>query len=447
MVQNIGKGRTIQGIVRQGFCIGCGICAALCPKNALTIVESQEKGTYLPRLDDSKCNRCGICLKICPGNEPNFTKLNLMVFDQKPKYSTVGTYFKCYSGYAADQNVRFKSTSGGLVSALAAFALEVGMADGVLTARASSLKPLRPQSIIARTKEDVLSSAGSKYCPVSVGSALDEIMKVKGRYITVGLPCHIQGIRKAQTLNKELKNRISLVFGLVCNHTPTFHATDFLLKKFKIPDGRIAKLDYRTNGWPGHLRIVMDDCSKYLISFSSSYYWGYVFQKFFWPRRCTVCNDKLCKLADILFMDAWLPEFSSDKTGVSMIVIRSEKGEAFISKAIEKGIVNLQPVSIEDVLRPQQISKIIRRAAVTRFAMKYPSEKSYANAQRSSPNQSISNILDAFHILFLSRFCKSSSKLTELIIECHVKLWDLACFAKRLLTKVLGRGFYSKQEA
>ena len=436
MVQGNERKSTIQIIVGQGLCIGCGICAALCPKTALTIVECEETGMYLPRLDSSKCIHCGICLRICPGNEPDFRKLSSMIFSQKPKCPTVGNYISCYSGYAVNRNTRFKSTSGGLISALAAFALEDGIADGVLVTRANSQNPLRPRSFIARSKEDVMSAMGSKYCPVSLDSALDEILETDGRYIIVGLPCHIQGIRKAQILNKKLKNRISLVFGLVCNHTPTFHATDFLLKKFNISDDRITKLDYRTNGWPGYMKIVIDDCAEHFIPFSSLYYWGYVFQKFFWPKRCMVCNDKLCQLADIIFMDAWLPEFSSDRTGSSLIIVRSKKGELFVSKAIEREIVKLQPISVENVLRSQQIFKINRRVAVTRFAMKYhPNEYCSSIAQSSSPNPSISNILDAFHLIYINTFCKSSSKLSQLIIECHAKLWDFACSAKRKLTK------------
>jgi len=437
MTESIKRESSIQGIVKQGLCIGCGTCAAICPKDALTILESPETSTYLPRLDSSKCNQCGFCLRVCPGIEADFGKMNLLVFGHKPIHSFAGNYMKCYSGYAADKNMRCKSTSGGLVSALAAFALKIGIADGVLTTCASTQKPLRPQSFIARTEEEVISAAGSKYCPVSANSALDGIMRQEGRYVVIGLPCHIQGLRKAQGISKELRNNISLVFGLVCNHSPTFQATDFLLKKYKIPNDKIVRLDYRSKGWPGFLKIVLDDGSEKLIPFSSLYYWGYVFQRFFWPKRCIVCNDKLCQFADIVFMDAWLPEFSQHRTGFSLIVVRSKKGEDFISKAVEKEVVKLQPMSIEAVLKSQQLLKVIGRVAVTRIAMKYPSGEQYASgAGRLLPTPSISNLLDAFHLLFINRFCSNSSKLSRLVIECHVKLWSFALSAKRMVTKL-----------
>jgi coenzyme F420 hydrogenase subunit beta len=439
MVNSLKKETTIQRIVEQGLCIGCGTCTALCPKEALTIVESRDTGTYVPKLDHLKCNKCGLCLKICPGNEPNFDELNVIAFNRKVRNHVAGSYLKCYSGYATDQNLRYKSTSGGLVSAMAIFALEDGIADGVLTNRATSEKPLRPKSFIARTKEEIVSALGSKYCPVSANSAIDEILRKQGRYIAIGLPCHIQGQRKAQAINQELKKRIHLVFGLVCNHTPTFHATNFLLKKFKIPIANVAKIDYRSRGWPSGMRILMDDYSEHFIPFSSSYYWGYVFQKFFWPKRCIVCNDKLCQLADIIFMDAWLPKFSSDKKGSSLIVIRSKKGEEFVQKAINEGVVKLEPIPIGDVLRSQHISMAIRSVAARRVAMKYRSGESYIHnllPQIPELTPSFLDLLDAYHLIFINKLCSNNSKLLQLIIEFHVRLWDFARSVKEKMIKM-----------
>lgn len=425
------KTGTIQEIVLQGFCIGCGTCAALCPNDALRIVECPETGTYIPQLDAVACTKCGLCLKVCPGIETDFGKKNSVVSDQTDQLPFMGGYLHCYSGYAADRNTRCASASGGLVSALSAYALKTGFADGVLATRANSRKPLRPQSFIARTSNEVFSSSGSKYCPVPVNSSLSEILKDDGHYIVIGLPCQIQGLRKAQALNRELKTRISLVFGLVCNHTPSFHATDFLLRRHKIPIGRMAKLDYRSSGWPGYMKIVTTDHSECFIPFNSSYYWGYVFQKFFWPKRCLVCNDKLCQLADIIFMDAWLPEFSSNKTGYSLVVARSPKGDALISQAVKEGIVNLKRIPIEDVLRSQQMHKVIRRAVITRFALKYPPiTTNPSTAQVHAPTPSILNLIDAFHLLSINTLFKKPSKISRIIIETHVRLWNIALSIK-----------------
>ena len=152
-----------------------------------------------------------------------------------------------------------------------------------------------------------------------------------------------------------------------------------------------------------------------------------------------VCNDKLCQLADIIFMDAWLPKFSSDKKGSSLIVIRSKKGEEFVQKAINEGVVKLEPISIEDVLRSQHIPLAIRSVAARRVAMKYRSGESYIpNLLPQSPEltPSFLDLLDAYHLIFINKLCSNNSKLLQLIIEFHVRLWDFARSIKEKMIKM-----------
>jgi coenzyme F420 hydrogenase subunit beta len=76
-------------------------------------------------------------------------------------------------------------------------------------------KPLEPEPFIARTKEEIYEARGSKYCPVPCKPCNEEILKApEGQmFAVVGLPCHIHGIRKAEQINKKLKERIVLLFG------------------------------------------------------------------------------------------------------------------------------------------------------------------------------------------------------------------------------------------
>jgi len=428
------EGKTIQEVVKQGLCTGCGTCVAICPKNALTVMECSETGTYLPRLDDNKCNQCGICLGVCPGAEVNFRELNLLAFDKKLENALAGNYLNCYSGYALDRKLRYKSASGGLVTALSTFALETGAVDGVLVTRMSCETPSKPQPFVARTKEEVMSAVGSKYCPVSANVALKEILGKEGRYIVVGLPCHIQGLRKAQVLNKKLRKRVSYCFGLVCNHTPSFHATRYLLRKFKIPEEKIAQLDYRGKGWPSGMKIILDDGSEAFIPYRSPYYWGIVFQRFFWPRRCMVCDDKLCQLADIIFMDAWLPEFSSDKMGTSLVIARSKRGEALITKAMKHKVLELQAISIKSVMKSQGMVTTMRKVAARKSISQLPF-KSVFPFYKSAPKPTFSDLLDAFHLIFTNILCQNTSKFSQLFIEYHIAFWNLARSIKRMLRK------------
>ena len=53
-------------------CCGCTACYAICPKEAIAMVEDEEGFEY-PKIDGSKCIRCYMCLNVCPFKA---TKLN-----------------------------------------------------------------------------------------------------------------------------------------------------------------------------------------------------------------------------------------------------------------------------------------------------------------------------------------------------------------------------------
>ena len=46
-------------------CCGCTACYAICPKDAISMVEDEEGFDY-PEVDEGKCVRCYQCVKVCP---------------------------------------------------------------------------------------------------------------------------------------------------------------------------------------------------------------------------------------------------------------------------------------------------------------------------------------------------------------------------------------------
>jgi coenzyme F420 hydrogenase subunit beta len=188
---------------------------------------NEKKGIYVPKLDEEKCNNCGLCYKVCPGHSVDFKNLNLEVFGKESEDILIGNYLNCYIGHATDYDIRYNSASGGLITQLLIFALEEGIIDGALVTRMKKDNPLEPEPFIARTKGEIIEASKSKYCPVPANIALKEILASKEgeKFAVVGLSCHIQGIRKAEQINKKLKERIVLHLVLFCNHGVNFIGT------------------------------------------------------------------------------------------------------------------------------------------------------------------------------------------------------------------------------
>lgn len=347
------SGNTIESVVRAGLCTGCGTCVGVCPRDALEMVIDHCKGIYTPRLDQQECDDCGLCFDVCPGHADDFKKLNLEIFGKEPDDVLLGNYLNCYIGHATDYDIRYNSASGGLVTALLIFALEEGLIDGALVTRMRDDRPLEPEPFIARTRAEIVSASKSKYCPVPANIALKEILKAKDgeRFAVVGLPCHIQGIRKAEMANRRLRERISLHLGLFCAHTGTFLQTDFILQKHCVDRERVIQLDYRGSGWPGRMTIDAKDGTQRCVPYRKYAIWyaGW----FFIPQRCTFCSDALAELADISFGDAWLREFAHDEVGQSIVVSRNEKAEQLLRDVVGKGRANVRKTNARKVAQSQ----------------------------------------------------------------------------------------------
>jgi len=342
---------TIAQVVKDELCTGCGTCVALCPGEAIEMVINEKKGIYVPQLNKKKCNNCGTCYKVCPGHEVDFKVLNLEIFGKEPEDILIGNYLNCYVGHSTDYDIRYNSASGGLITQLLIFALKEEIIDGALVTRMKKDNPLEPEPFIARTGEEIIEASKSKYCPVPANIALKEILDSKEgeKFAVVGLPCHIHGVRKAEQINKKLKEKIVLHIGIFCNHAPNFWGTKLLLQRLKVREDEVIKLDYRGEGRPGSMKISQKSGELLLLPD----YWGFVGAYFFYPARCLMCSDGICELADISFGDAWLPELSDDKIGKSIIISKSEIGEKILQVMKSKNKIELNEVGVKKVIQSQ----------------------------------------------------------------------------------------------
>ncbi|MGB9681262.1 MAG: polysaccharide pyruvyl transferase family protein [Minisyncoccia bacterium] len=345
--------KTIKIVVENNLCLGCGTCAALCPNKAIKITIDKKRGVYVPEIDFKKCINCGLCYQACPGHSVNFKELDLEIFGKEPKDILLGNYLNCYVGYSEDKKIRYDASSGGLITQLLIFALQERIIDGALVTKMKKDNPFQPHPFIAKTKTEIIEASKSKYCPVPANIALKEILESEKnkKFAVVGLPCHIQAIRKAEKLNEKLKEKIVLHIGLFCSQVPNFLGTEFLLKKIKVKKEKVTKLDYRGEGWPGSMKILTDK-KESLIPLPV--YWIFFENYCFTPFRCLMCSDGANELADLSVGDAWLPETLGDQKGQSIIISRNYLAEEILQKMKLQNLITLNEIKPQTVIQSQQ---------------------------------------------------------------------------------------------
>jgi len=347
------ENKTISRVVKDELCAGCGTCISLCPNEAIKLTINEKKGIYVPELNEEKCNNCGICYEVCPGHEVDFKQLNLEIFGKEQGDIIIGNYLNCYFGHSTDYNIRYNSASGGFITQLLIFALEEGIIDGALVTRMKKDNPLEPEPFIARTKEEIIEASKSKYCPVPANIALKEILNTKEgeKFAVVGVPCHIHGIRKAEQINKKLKERIVLHLGLWCSTTCNFLGTEFVLKRLGVSKEEVNELNYRGGGWPGGMSVQLKDGEKRFISQGD--YWDINFSSFT-PSRCRLCSDMNAELGDISFGDyRGQDAFLKEKIGNSGIISRTVNSENILQRMLSKQKIAIWRISSSDVAQLQ----------------------------------------------------------------------------------------------
>jgi coenzyme F420 hydrogenase subunit beta len=348
------------------YCTGCGTCAGICPAECLTMTLESD-GVYRPdKVEDLACIDCGKCACVCPGVDWDLPEKNRVIYPGTIMKETLGRFIACYAGFAANETIRVNSSSGGIVTAILVDLLEKNTIDGAIVVGAGLIHPLRPEMYIARAKEEILRASKSKYAPVHLENAIKSLRThPEEQYALVGLPCHIQGIRKAQGAGLIKAEQIVVTLGLLCGHGASINLTKFIMKKYHVQEAKVTRMDYRAGGWPSFGYLFETADTKTFVPSRGSILGTAWIHNFFTPKRCLVCADLTAESADLSFGDAWLPKFtdckSDQKGGWSVIIGRNPGATKYLEELHERGILNLEPISAEDVERSQSVALVSKK--------------------------------------------------------------------------------------
>jgi coenzyme F420 hydrogenase subunit beta len=341
----------IEQVADDGICTACGTCAGLCPAGAIRMSPTADR-RLAPTVDASACTRCGLCERACPALHAP-ARLNQPGPDQPAGACQAG-----WLGRANDDAWARAGASGGLVRALLAWAMERRLAKHVVFTRPSAGDPLAFEAALTDDPADLLSQAGSIYCPLPVNAVLNHVQRADGPVAYVGLGCHMQGLERACEVAPALGPRIALRVGLFCSGTMTFAAQDFLIGRSGLRRDRVRTFVYRdkSTGWPGDVRVEDGQRTRHVSTDLRT-----AGKSFFIPPYCRLCPDKMNVLADLAVGDAY--GLCDDNVGLAEIVAHTAVGREALERAAAAGFVTLRPHDAADIARRQAARSYARRAA------------------------------------------------------------------------------------
>ena len=320
--------------VENDYCIGCGVCAGVCPYNNLHMGWSP-KGELIPHKNNFCNDKCSICLDICPFNnhEINQDDIASSLFSKTHniKYNeNTGYYLNCYVGFQKDTSKRLKSASGGLATSFLSSLIEENIVDKVAAVGIFGDNDRMFDFKILSNSDEVYSCAGSAYYPVEISRVLKEIMKEKEEfnYAIIALPCVTYGLRLAMEKIPKLKNKIKIIASLTCGQLQNRFCTELLSLESGIKVNELSTMNFRqkseNNPAINYMQVAADKNGNEGIPQANqelpSHLWYY---QYFKQNACNFCDDIFGAAADVTFMDAWLPEYINDYRGTSLIIART----------------------------------------------------------------------------------------------------------------------------
>jgi coenzyme F420 hydrogenase subunit beta len=322
-------------VVTSGLCTGCAACVVACPHDVLDY--ESENGVYRPWHLDIDGGRedcthgvkgCTMCTRACPRFRNWESEIDTHRFARERTADEVYGIGDVLLARSSDPALVENGQDGGLVSALLIFALENDVIDAALV---SGLEgdgsTWRAEPRVARTREDVLETAKSRYTYSANLLAYPEAVEGGAERIAlVGMGCMASAPGAMQTRKAgKIARRLSLTIGLLCSKTFDDAIFEELFEaKYQIKRADITKMNIK-----GVFQIWTKDGAFHEVPLKEAHA--------FTREGCTHCPDFAAEHADI----------STGGIGAfgdwTLVIVRTDAGRELMNALKERGLIETRP--------------------------------------------------------------------------------------------------------
>ncbi len=323
-------------VVTSGLCTGCAGCVVACPHDVLGYNDAG--GVYKPfhledELGPDDCvhgeKGCTSCTRACPRFRAWEPEADELLFGRARRPEEIAGISKdVILARASDKTVHEMGQDGGLVSAILIWCLDNGYIDSALVSYlegdGSTWKAVPG---VARTRDEVLAAAGSRYTYSANTMAYDKAVELGSSKIAlVGMGCQtssppIMTARKAGKVSR----RFALNIGLLCSKTFDDAIFEELFEaKYGIVRSEIKKMNIK-----GVFQIWTKNGDYHEVNLKECHQWT--------RDGCTSCPDFAAEHADI--STGGIGKYND----WTLTVVRTPLGREIIVKMLEQGVIYGRP--------------------------------------------------------------------------------------------------------
>ncbi len=353
-------------VITTGLCTGCAGCVVTCPHDVIGY--EHEEGKYIPfhleeELGFDNCihgeKGCTTCTRACPRFRAWEPAADMHLYGRlREPDEMAGIWRQLLLTKAADDTVNEVGQDGGFVSAMLLWLMKNDYIDGALVSGVEADDAWKAKPVLARTPEDVMATAGSRYTYCANPLALREAKEAGlNRLALVGMGCQTSSPptmwdRKAGKVSKPFHFTI----GLLCSKT----FDDAIFPELFEAKYGLKKQDMVKMNIKGAFQIWMKDGSFHEIDLKECHKWT--------REGCKSCPDFAAEHSDIA-----TGGIGKDNNW-TLTIVRTELGEEVINRMIADGVIIAKPAQEDEVaMKLLRTLSIVSRRRWPEWADKAPS--------------------------------------------------------------------------
>ena len=330
-------------VVTSGLCTGCAGCVVACPHDVLSY--DDQGGRYRPfhveadggPTDCTHGQRgCTLCTRACPRFRAWEPEVDTFLFGrERAPDELYGVASEVLLTRATDPALHEAGQDGGLVSAILVYALEHDVVDAALVSGVEgdgSTWKARPA--VARTREDVVASAGSRYTySANTLGYLEAVESGADRLALVGMSCQASApaVMAARRAGK-IARRFALTIGLLCSKAFNDSIFPELFEaKYGLRREEIVKMNIK-----GVIQIWTRDGSYHEVPLKEAHAWT--------REGCLHCPDFAAEHADI--STGGIGSFPD----WTLTIVRTARGKELLDAMAADGAIEVRPASEDEAV-------------------------------------------------------------------------------------------------